>query len=139
MSRIGEALAPRAAWKDDGDADLAHRADDVRRGLLDTISRLDERRHQALDVRRQLREHVGGAATAAALTLLAAGAGVALIVNRITTLRMRRRRERIYMMERLWAHPERVGKRHEPSPSILSSLARTVIVTLVSRAIRKRL
>jgi hypothetical protein len=122
--------------EDDETLDLTREADSVRQHLLATVEELDHRRHDALDLRRQVRLHLKTLVATGAVAILAALTGVAALVHRAHTAKQRRRHERAEMLTRLWEHPERVGTQ-EAKPSLLPSLARTVFLALTSRAVKR--
>lgn len=117
--------------------DLTEEADKVRASLLQTVDALDHRRHQALDVRRQVQQHLSGVVTAGAVGLLAAIAGIVMLVHRAATSGERRRIERLHMLERLWMHPEQVAKTRDTRPSLVWSLGRTILLGLTARGVRR--
>lgn len=126
-----------AADTDDDDTlDLTIEADAVRASLIHTLDELGQRRHDLLDVPHQVRAHLRPVLAACALGLFAAGAGVALLVHRMATAKVRRRRERWLLLQRVWTHPERVAQTGG-APSLWVSVGRTVLLGLVSRAMRR--
>lgn len=134
-------LEVRFAGKEDDE--LEARANMARARLLDAIDVLDHRRHAALDVgdrvqdvRRRVREH-GPAVVAASVGV--ALAGIAFVGYRLATRGRRRLRARDAMLDRMLAHPDRVARKHDPGPSVLVRIAKTVLLALVTRAVRNRL
>ncbi len=115
--------------------DLEARADVARTSLFVTLEELDRRRHEALDVRHQLRAHLGAVLATTALGLVVATVAVAFVVRRAVSTRARRRSERWQMLQRAWRHPERVA-RERPSVSFWWPIGRSVLLGLASRAVR---
>ncbi len=107
--------------------ELENREAMLRDRLLGTLSTLDQRRHDALDWRRQLRARgpkwalVGGAVTA----LVA----VAVVLER-RVARARKRQERRHALARMWRHPERIAKGE--SSSVWTDLGHKLAVALLS-------
>jgi hypothetical protein len=110
--------------------------DTLRNELGGLVAELDRRRHEAFDLRLQLRKHpllAAAAATAAALVL---GGALALAVH---GRRERRRpavraRETRRALARLFDHPDRVGS--EPS---FANKVGTAVAVAIATAVAKRL
>jgi hypothetical protein len=113
--------------------DLAREANQVRTKLLRTVEQLDQRRHDALDVRRQVQQHVRQLTIAAGVTMVALAGAVALLVHRITTAAERRRRYRWRFAREVWRHPDRAMRAERRS--FLGEVTRSVLLTVVSTAL----
>jgi hypothetical protein len=137
MRPVNENEGERRLSDDDVTLDLTQEADAVRASLLHTVEELDHRRHQALDVKYQVRQHLTGVIAAGAIGVVAALGGLVMLIRRAATAGERRRIERMHMLERLWMHPEQVAQAHEKRPSFVWSLGRTVLMGLASRAVRR--
>jgi hypothetical protein len=114
--------------------EIAHEADLVRARLLRTVEQLDQKRHNAVDIRRQLREHTAQLAVFAGLLLAAAAGTVAIAVHRMATSAERRRRQRWLLAKRMWRHPDRElrAERGSFGAEVLRSILLTVTTTLVA-------
>jgi hypothetical protein len=112
--------------------DLAREANQVRTKLLRTVEQLDQRRHDALDLRRQVQQHVRQLTLAAGVVILAVAGGVAVVVHRVATAAERRRRNRWRFARRVWRHPERAMRAERRS--FLGEVARSVLLAVVSTA-----
>jgi hypothetical protein len=112
--------------------ELVREADLARARLLDTVEKLDQRRHEILDPRVQLRRQLRPLAVGGFVVVAMAAAGSGLVVHRVATADRRRRRERRRLLREMWRHPERAmrGERR----SLAESVVRSALVTLVSAA-----
>ncbi|HEX8795669.1 MAG TPA: hypothetical protein VF765_32185 [Polyangiaceae bacterium] len=124
--------------------DLARQANQVRSKLLHTVEVLDQRRHEALDLKLQLQRHVRQVVALAGLALLLTSGAVALAVYRMSTSSERRRRDRRRLARQMWTNPGRVlrSSRREGRPfmvevfrSVLLGLATTVLMLPARRGI----
>jgi ABC-type phosphate transport system permease subunit len=113
--------------------DLAREANQVRTKLLRTVEQLDQRRHEALDLRKQVQEHVRQLTVAAGVLMLLVAGGVALVVHRVSTGAERRRRYRWRFAKRVWQHPERAMRAERRS--FFGEVLRSVLLTVVSTAL----
>jgi hypothetical protein len=113
--------------------DLARQANRVRTKLLRTVEQLDQRRHEAFDLKLQMKRHVRHLAVAGALLLVATAAGVALVVERVTTAAARRRRNRWRFAKRVWQHPERALRAERRS--FFGEVVRGVLLATVTTAL----
>jgi hypothetical protein len=109
-----------------GRDELTARANDVRSKLLHTVEVLDRRRHDALDVRRQVAKHAAPLAVTAGVVVVGMVATTALITHRLG-----RRRERMSRFSPVWRRAERAA----PPPSLLAQLGRSLLVGILSAAI----
>jgi hypothetical protein len=110
--------------------ELAREANEVRSKLMRTVEQLDRRRHQAVDVRLQMKRHLRQLVVAGAVLVVLTAGTVALLVNRVATATERRRRHRWTLAKDVWRHPERAIRR-ERRP-FLSELARAVLLSAAS-------
>ena len=115
---------------------VAGEIDVLRNELGGLVSELDRRRHEALDLRLQVKRHPVLVATVATVAALVVGGAIALIV-----LDARRRRSPAHRarevrdaLSRLVDHPRRVAA--EPS---MSNKIATAVGAAVATAIAKRL
>jgi hypothetical protein len=115
------------------------RAEVARDRLLDTIDALDRKRHEVLDWRLQLRQHL----TQLALVSVAVVGGLAMAIGtglyRARLLADHRRRERVRALSRFWRHPERVAlDRHHSLRTIAMSGLLTLLTLAAARIARRR-
>jgi len=89
--------------------ELEREADVARARLVNTIERLDRRRHDALDWRLQARKHSGELVLVGGAVVATVGVPVAIAIYRASTQTTRLRDERIRALTRFWEHPERVA------------------------------
>jgi ABC-type Fe3+ transport system permease subunit len=113
--------------------DLAQEANQVRSKLFRTVEQLDQRRHQAFDLRIQLERHVRQAAIGAGLLLVTTAGAVAVVVYRITTAAQRRRRSRWHLAKEVWQHPERAL--HAERRSFFRDVGRSLLMSVVTTAV----
>jgi hypothetical protein len=114
-----------------GQDELTAEADTVRSKLLHTVEELDRRRHDALDVRLQIRRHALPLGAAAGVLVLSAVGVTAIVTHRIVTAQSRRRVERIRMLRRGWLHPDKVARRRP----FFAELGRSILLGLLSAAV----
>jgi hypothetical protein len=116
------------------------RADVARDRLLDTISAIDRRRHEVMDWRLQLRQHL----TQLALVSAAVVGGLAIVIGaglyRAKLLVDHRRRERVRALGRFWQHPERMATQQRGGPlrAALMSGFITLLTLAAARMARRR-
>ncbi len=113
--------------------DLARQANQVRTKLLRTVEQLDQRRHDALDLRVQMQRHFRQLVIAGGVLVLATAGAVALVVERVATAAQRRRRNRWRLAKRLWFHPDRELRAERRS--FLGEIVRAVLLTVVTTAL----
>lgn len=106
-------------------------ADRIRSELMSTLRELDRRRHLALDLRYQARQHFTAIMLLAAGALVATGAGITLAI-----LRARRRRaslfsERIAGLVRAWENPKRIAAR-APARALPAEVARKLAIAFAA-------
>lgn len=113
--------------------ELARQANQVRSKLLHTVEVLDQRRHEALDLKLQLQRHVRQVVALAGVALVLTAGAVALAVHRISNAPARRRRDRRLLARQVWRHPDRVVRstRREGRP-FLVELVRSVLLGIAS-------
>jgi len=110
---------------------LTARADLARSRLSATLSALDRKRHDVLDVPLQLTKHIAlvGAVAGAAI------AGIAVFgIYRMATSGRRVRHERWLLLQRAWSHPDRVAPKE---PSLFAKLAKAGAVALARYVVAK--
>jgi hypothetical protein len=113
--------------------ELARQANQVRSKLLHTVEVLDQRRHEALDLKLQLQRHVRQVVALAGVALLLTAGAVALAVHRVSTAPRRRLRDRGLLVRQMWRHPDRAlrGTRREGRPFVVE-LLRSVLLGVAS-------
>jgi tRNA/tmRNA/rRNA uracil-C5-methylase (TrmA/RlmC/RlmD family) len=116
--------------------DLARQANQVRSKLLRTVEVLDQRRHEALDLKLQVQRHVRQIVAMAGIALVLSAGLVAFAVYRISTAPERRRRDRVRLVRHMWHHPDRVirGAKREGRHSLVE-LGRSVLLGIASTAL----
>jgi hypothetical protein len=119
--------------------DLLRRSQDMRAKLVRSVERLDERRHDAFDVRKQLRRHLRQLAIAGGLVIVGTAGAAALVMYRLMTAPRRRRGARWRLAKGMWVHPERElrAQRGPFAGEVLRSLAFTVVTSLLSVPLRR--
>ena len=120
--------------------ELVREADLVRDRLLDTVEKLDQRRHEMLDPRVQLRRQLRPLAVGGFVVVAVAAAGAGLAAHRVARANQRRRRERWRLLRDMWRYPERAmrGERRSLGESVLRS-ALVTLVTAVASLLARRL
>ena len=111
--------------------------DALRGDLTGLVAELDRRRHEAFDVRLQLRRHPVAAAVAVAAAALVVGGALAVLLR---TRRERRRpsvraRETRRALARLLDHPDRVAAEPSLGARIATATLGIAASTLVKRLI----
>lgn len=124
--------------------ELVHQADAVRDRLIHTVRLLDQRRHEALDVKYQLQRHVKQVVAMAFLVVLATTGAVFLVTHRISTAAARRRRDRWRLARTVWRNPARAlraerGPIHEEALRSVALSLVTMILTTPARSVMKEL
>ena len=110
--------------------DLLRQSQETRNKLVRTVERLDERRHDTFDVRRQLERHLKHFALAGGLLIVGAAATSAFVMYRLMTSGRRRRSARLRLAKGVWRHPDR-GLRAQRG-SFVSEVARSLAFTLTT-------
>jgi hypothetical protein len=80
--------------------ELVREADLARARLLDTVEKLDQRRHEMLDPQVQLRRQLRPLTVGGFVVVAVAAAGAGLVAHRVATADQRRRRERWRLLRR---------------------------------------
>jgi hypothetical protein len=124
--------------------DLARQANQVRSKLLRTVEVLDQRRHEALDLKLQLQRHVRQVVALAGVALVFTAGVVAFAVHRFSTAPERRRRNRRRLARQMWSRPDLVlrSSRRRGWPvavELLRSVALGLATTLVLFPARRRI
>jgi len=113
--------------------ELVTRARQVRTRLMHTIEQLDQKRHDALDLKLQVQRHLVTAAVAAGALVLVTGGLAALLVHRIQTAAERRRRARWRLAKDLWRHPQ--DRLRSREPSFVLRVLRSLLLSVVTAAV----
>lgn len=117
---------------------LERSANRTRERLIETLSALDDKRHELTDVKgmvkREMREHRTPIAITLGSVLLGVGGIVGWSIYRLATRRERLRGERWKALRRLWNHPERLARKDPPSGSLASEIGRKVLVSALTFA-----
>ena len=121
--------------------ELVREADLARARLLDTVEKLDQRRHEMLDPGVQLRRQLRPIAVGGFVVVAVAAAGAGFVAHRIATAAQRRRRERWRLVRDMWRHPERAmrGERRSLAESVLRSTLVALVTTAASTLARRML
>ena len=114
-------------------ADLLRQADHTRHKLVRTVERLDQRRHDVLDVRRQVARHLKGIGIGVAVLVVAVAGASALVMQRVLTAVERRGRGGW----RSRAKSPPAAPRRSFTRDVLRSLAFTLVTTLLARPLRR--
>ena len=125
--------------------ELTRQANLVRSKLLRTVEVLDQRRHDAVDLKLQLQRHVRQVAVVAGIALVVTAAAVAVAVHRISTAPERRRRNRRLLAGPMWRRPDLVmrSSRRTGRPfavellrSVLLGVATSLVLLPARRSIK---
>jgi hypothetical protein len=121
--------------------ELLRQSQDTRNKLVRTVERLDERRHAAFDVRRQLKRHLTQFAVAGGLVIVATAAGSAFVMYRLMTAGRRRRGARWRLAKDVWSHPERElrAQRGSFGAEVVRSVAFSIATALLAAPFRRAL
>lgn len=119
--------------------DLLRRSQDTRNKLVRAVARLDERRHDAFDVRRQLQRHLKQIAIGVGLVIVGTAATSAFVMHRLMTAGKRRRSARWHLAKTAWNRPERGLRAQRGSfvTEVLRSLALTLATSLLGAPLRR--
>jgi hypothetical protein len=119
--------------------DLLRRSHDMRAKLVRSVERLDERRHDAFDVRKQIQRHLRAAAIAGGLVIVGTAGTAAFVMYRIMTSHQRRRGARWRLAKGMWQNPERElrAQRGPFAGEVLRSLAFSVVTAVLSSRLRR--
>jgi len=128
--------------------DLTRQANVVRSKLLRTVEVLDQRRHDAVDLKLQLKRHVRQVVALGGLAVVFTAAAVAFAVHRVSTAPERRRRNRRQLARQMWGRPDLVVRsaRRTGRPfavellrSVLLGLATTLVLLPARRGMKRML
>ena len=115
--------------------DLLRQAENVRTKLVTTLERIDQRRHDLLDVPKQLGRHLKGAAVVVGLMIVASAGVTAFATYRLVAGSVRPRST--------WRLPRVVGAGSErggpPRRSFVKDVARSLALTLVTTLLARPL
>jgi hypothetical protein len=119
--------------------DLLRRSQDTRNKLVRAVARLDERRHEAFDVRKQLQRHLKQLAIGVGLVIVGTAATSAFVMHRLMTAGKRRRTARWRLAKAAWTKPERGLRAQRGSfvTEVLRSLALTLATSLLGAPLRR--
>jgi hypothetical protein len=121
--------------------ELEREVDRIRGNIADLIRELNHRRHEALDLRLQFREHAGRMLLVGAVVVATIAGGIALVLSRLR----RRRSIRLRVgqlrgaLRRIAKHPERLA---ETGPSVSRKVAAaggSAIASVLGKRLAKRL
>lgn len=120
---------------------LTEEANAARARLMRTVEALDHKAHDAVDVKLQVRRHLGTVVTVLAIAGIVMVSAIALVTYRIATHTARRRRERFLMLRRVWRHPERTARGDATTfwGRAFRSIALTIITAALGAPIRRAL
>ena len=113
-------------------AKLEMEANRVRSRLLDTLERLDRKRHEITNVRLQVREHAPELAAVGGALALLLGGSVLLAVLGARRHERKLREERVRAIGRFWRHPEWLAQKKRSS--LAGEIGRKVLVGMVTFA-----
>ncbi len=121
--------------------DLLRQSQDMRDKLVRTVERLDGRRHDAFDVRKQLERHLKQFAVAGGLVILGTAAGAAFVMYRLMTTERRRSRARWRLAKDVWSHPDRElrAQRGSFGSEVVRSVAFSLATSLLAAPLRRAL
>jgi hypothetical protein len=126
---------------DESTEELTLQANATRNRLLKTVEELDRKRHDVLDVKKQVKEHIAPIAVTGGVIVVGLSSLIGLAIFRALHAAERKRAERKKMLFRLWNHPERAARKQPTSffgqllRSVALGLASTVIMIPARRAI----
>jgi hypothetical protein len=120
---------PRSAHDADRAA-LEHEAEEARARLWATLDALDQRRHDAFGVRRQVSKHWVPIVTVSAIVLVVGGGTIAFRLASVIEARRHRVRARVRAIGRWWRHPQRTARHARRSSA--AEIARRVLLAAVS-------
>jgi hypothetical protein len=121
--------------------ELEREVDRIRSNIAELIRELNHRRHEALDLRLQLREHAGRVLLVGAVVVATIAGGIALVLARLR----RRRSIRLRVgqlrgaLRRIAKHPERLA---EGGPSVSRRVAAaggSAIASVLGKRLAQRL
>jgi hypothetical protein len=116
--------------------ELQRRADDVRTKLVTTIERIDQRRHDLLDVPKQLGRHLKGVAVVVGLMIVGSAGVAAFATYRLVAGSLRPRST--WRLARGGGRAERAAPpRRSFVKDVARSLALTFVTTLLARPLRR--
>ena len=121
--------------------ELEREVDRIRSNIGELVRELNHRRHEAFDLRLQLRHHAGRVvlAGAAVVALLAGGIALALArLRRRRSIRVRVGRLR-EALRRIAAHPEHLAEREPSVPRKMAAAGGSAIASALGKQLAKRL
>ena len=120
-------------------ADLLRQADEMRTKLVRTVERIDQRRHEAFNVRRQVERHLKQLAIAAGLVVVGAAGVSAYVAYRAVTAVHRRRQARWQLARSAWKQPDRRlrAARGSFAGEVLRSLALSAATALLAAPLKR--
>jgi hypothetical protein len=122
--------------------ELEREVDRIRGNIGELIRELNHRRHEAMDLRLQLREHAGRVLLVGAVVVATIAGGIALVIARVR----RRRSIRVRVgqlraaLRRLSKHPERLASDKGPSVSRkVAAAGGSAIASVLGKRLARRL
>ena len=121
--------------------DLLRQSQDMRDKLVRTVERLDGRRHDAFDVRKQLERHLKQFAIAGGLVIVGTAASTAFVMYRLMTAERRRSRARWRLAKDVWRRPDRElrAQRGSFGSEVVRSVAFSIATSLLAAPLRRAL
>jgi len=118
---------------------LEREANRTRERLLDTLSELDNRRHEVTEhpgelIKAVALEHLRPIAIATGTLILGVAGLIGWSVYRLATQAQRRREERWRALRRWWNHPERIARRAPEEAPLAWQLGRKILLSAVGFA-----
>jgi hypothetical protein len=120
---------------------LEREVDRIRNNIGELIRELNHRRHDALDLRLQLREHAGRVVLVGVAFVAVIAGGIALAVARLRrrhSIRLRVSRLRA-ALRRIAAHPERLAERGPSVSRKIAAAGGSAIASVLGKRLARRL
>ena len=118
--------------------ELLRQSDDMRSKLVRTVARIDHRRHDVLDVGKQVQRHLKQIVLAIGLVVVASAGATAFVVYRVMAAAQRRRAPwRLGAGLRNRPERERRTERRSFAGEVLRSLALTLATSLLGAPFRR--
>jgi len=121
--------------------ELEREVDRIRSNIGELVRELNRRRHEAFDLRLQLRHHAGRVVLAGATVVVLIAGGIALALARLR----RRRSIRVRVgrlreaLRRIAAHPEHLGERGPSVSRKVAAAGGSAIASVLGKRLAKRL
>jgi hypothetical protein len=118
--------------------DLLRESEDMRNKLVRAVGRIDERTHDALDLRKQVGRHMKTLAVAAGLAIVGTAGTAAFVMYRLLTMGRRRAGRWRLGAGSGWRQPEAPPRAQRGIVAqVLRSLTITLATTLLARPLRR--